>query len=526
MKNRQEDITMKLAASSQMRELDRRAIEERGIPSVDLMERAAEGVAEAALSLLPRRPGRCRAAVFCGSGNNGGDGIAAARLLFLEGVRVRVFLVGEYEKLTPDAWTMTGRLSECGVELEPFAPEDDGQRRWALTCDVVIDAVFGVGLSRPIVPDSVFAVAIDWMNRSAGKVVAADIASGVEADTGRILGCAAKADRTISFTLPKIGQFVGDGVLCSGAVTVWDIGIPADLVGQTACSAFSIEQTAVPALLPRRKPDGHKGDFGKVLIVGGTVGYTGAPYLAAAAAVRTGCGLVYVGVPESIWPAEAAKCVSAMPFPLPEKQGVLSYKALQKIQEKLAPCDVLALGPGLGRGGQVTRLVLELLERTEQPVVLDADGINALAGHIDVLDRRRGRVTVLTPHDGEFARLGGDLSHGDRCKAARDFAVAHGCILVLKGHRTVTAAPTGRLLVNTTGNAGLAKGGSGDVLTGMLASLLAQGTETPDWTAACGVWLHGRAGDLAAERLTEYAMTPMDAVETLPEVFRLLDTRS
>ena len=512
---------MKLATAAQMRELDRRAIQERKIPSIDLMERAAEGVAEAALELLPLRPGKCRAAVFCGAGNNGGDGIAAARLLFLKGVRVRVFLVGSYEKMTPDALEETRRLSECGVELERFDPEDLTQSAWARGSHVLIDAIFGVGLSREIIPDSVYAAAIRLMNECSGAVVAADIASGVETDTGRALGCAVRADKTVAFTFKKVGQAVGDGVLLSGDVTVWDIGIPKDLQSGAVCAAQTVERDFAKAALPPRKADGHKGTFGKLLIVGGSVGFTGAPYLTAAASVRSGCGLVYLGVPQAIWAVEASKCVSAMPFPLADKNGLLSYRALQGVKEKLAGCDVLALGPGLGRPPQAERLVLELLERTEQPVVLDADGINALAGHIDVLDRRKDRVTILTPHDGEFARIGGDLSAGDRVRAARDFAVAHGCVLVLKGHRTVTATPSGNVLVNTTGNSGLARGGSGDVLTGIIAAMLAQGC-TAARAAALGVWLHGRAGDLAAERLTEYAMTPEEVIGALPGAFREL----
>ena len=512
---------MKLATAAQMRELDRQAIQERKIPSIDLMERAAEGVAEAALELLPLRPGKCRAAVFCGTGNNGGDGIAAARLLFLKGVRVRVFLVGSYEKMTPDALEETRRLSECGVELERFDPEDLTQSAWARGSHVLIDAIFGVGLSREIIPDSVYAAAIRLMNECSGAVVAADIASGVETDTGRALGCAVRADKTVAFTFKKVGQAVGDGVLLSGDVTVWDIGIPKDLQSGAVCAAQTVERDFAKAALPPRKADGHKGTFGKLLIVGGSVGFTGAPYLTAAASVRSGCGLVYLGVPQAIWAVEASKCVSAMPFPLADKNGLLSYRALQGVKEKLAGCDVLALGPGLGRPPQAERLVLELLERTEQPVVLDADGINALAGHIDVLDRRKDRVTILTPHDGEFARIGGDLSAGDRVRAARDFAVAHGCVLVLKGHRTVTATPSGNVLVNTTGNSGLARGGSGDVLTGIIAAMLAQGC-TAARAAALGVWLHGRAGDLAAERLTEYAMTPEEVIGALPGAFREL----
>lgn len=513
---------MKLATAAQMRELDRRAIEERGICSGSLMDRAAERVAQAALSLLPGQPGKCRAAVFCGSGNNGGDGIAAARILFLAGVRVRAFLVGSYEKLTPDALEETGRLSECGVELEAFDPQDASQSAWARSSQVLVDALLGVGISREIAPDSPYAAAVHLMNACQGAVVSADIASGVEADTGRILGCAVKADKTVTFTYGKIGEMVGQGALCSGEVDVMEIGIPQDLAREVVCPVQSIEEEFVAAAVPKRKADGHKGDFGKLLVVGGAVGYTGAPYLTAAAAARSGCGLVFLGVPESIWAVEAAKCVCAMPFPLPEKRGMLSYKAVQGIREKLGHAHVLALGPGLGRSEQVSRMVLELLQETEKPVVLDADGINALAGHMDVLDQRRGRVTILTPHDGEFTRIGGDLSGKDRVGAARAFAVAHGCILVLKGHRSVIGTPEGNVLVNTTGNSGLAKGGSGDVLTGLIASLLAQGA-TAVQAAAAGVWLHGRAGDAAAERLSAYCMTPADVIDVLPEVFSKLN---
>lgn len=518
---------MKLATAAQMRELDRQAIEERKIPSIDLMERAAEGIAKAVLELLPERPGKCRVAVFCGAGNNGGDGIAAARMLRLKGVRVRVFLVGKYEKMTPDALEETQRLSDAGVELEQYDPENLIQSSWARGSHVLVDAIFGVGLSREIAEGSVYAEAIRLMNECSGVVVSADIASGVEADSGRVLGCAVKADKTITFTHKKAGQAVGEGALLSGEVIVWEIGIPEDLKKSMICSIQTIEQEYASAALPRRKADGHKGDFGKLLIVGGAVGYTGAPYLTASAAVRSGCGLVFLGVPETIWQIEAAKCVSSMPFPLPEKTDLLTKrsvlatdKAVQKLEEKLIACDVLALGPGMGREPQTEQLVLELLRRMEKPVVLDADGINALAGHIDVLDQRRGKVTILTPHDGEFLRIGGDLSAG-RIEAARSFAKAHGCVLVLKGHRTITATPEGNVMVNTTGNSGLAKGGSGDVLTGIIASLLAQGA-TAAQAAALGVWMHGRAGDHAAEELTAYAMTPMDVIENLPKVFREL----
>lgn len=274
----------------------------------------------------------------------------------------------------------------------------------------------------------------------------------------------------------------------------------------------TIDLNYVRAALPKRREDGHKGIFGKLLIVGGAVGYTGAPYLAALSAVRSGCGLVYLGVPERIWAAEAVKCASAMPFPLPDDGAELTLAALAPIRDKLKGCDVLALGPGLGRSGGHA-VVGTLLRETAQPVVLDADGLNALSRNLRSLDARKGRVTILTPHEGELARLLGisldELAQRDRVETAREFAMAHGCVLVRKGHRTLIALPDGSVLENTCGGSALSKGGSGDVLTGIIASLLAQGAQ-PEQAAGCGVWLHARAGDILSERMTPYCVMPED----------------
>ncbi len=507
---------MKLTTASQMRELDRRAIEEEGIPSIDLMDRAAEGVAQAVGQLLPLPLRRGKVAVVCGTGNNGGDGIAAACLLAGKGVSVRVFLVGAEEKMTPDAREEARRLLECGVSLEAFDSEDTAQRSWVLGCQVLVDALFGVGLSRPVEEESAYGRAIALINRAPAAVVAVDIPSGIDADTGRVMGRAVKATCTITFTGMKIGHAVAEGALYSGVVRVWDIGIPQKAHRGLLCPVQTVEEDFARWALPRRAEDGHKGTFGKVLVLGGSRGYTGAPYLAALGAARSGCGLVFLGVPEGIWAIEAAKCDGAMPFPLPGKEdaGRVDETALPALLEKMEICDVLALGPGLGRDASTDWLIREVLRQVEKPVVLDADGINALEGHIDVLDGRKGRITIVTPHEGEFARMGGDLTGGDRVGAARAFAADHGCYLVLKGHRTLTAAPEGNVLVNTTGGSGLAKGGSGDVLTGVIASLLAQGAPAVQ-AAALGVWLHGRAGDLAAQRLTAYGMTPKDTADAL-----------
>lgn len=264
--------------------------------------------------------------------------------------------------------------------------------------------------------------------------------------------------------------------------------------------------------LPRRDPEGHKGTFGKVLCVCGSVGYTGAPIFAGRGAVRTGSGLVFLAVPESVWPVAAVKSDEAMPFPMPEAEGRLSLLAEEPIRRRAESCDAVLIGCGLGRGWQTDALVRNLLT-IEKPLVLDADGLNALSGREELL-QKRAAPTILTPHEGEFLRLGGGLSAG-REAAAAAFSEKYGVYLVLKGHRTVVAAPDGRLAVNGTGNSGMAKGGSGDVLAGMILSLLGQGCEA--FAACCAaVWLHGRAGDLAAADKGERGMTPTDLLEQIP----------
>ena len=546
---------MILATAAQMRELDRKAIEERGIPSLTLMENAARAVAREVITMLEEggragdgrwklhyhpdmvgsvvigdqsasyaRPGTPkagprRAVVFCGAGNNGGDGIAVARLLLEAGWEVRAVLVGKRYRLTDDAREMERRLEQKGGKLEDFSPSSAQFAAWCLAADVMVDALFGVGLNTALEGDAL--VAVQMMNTCSIPVVAVDLASGIEADTGRVLGGAVEAAVTVTFTLPKIGHYVGKGALHRGRLVVADIGIPIDLTAAGDYSVRAVERQDVR--LPRRPRDAHKGKFGRAYIVAGSTGMTGAPVMAAQAAVRSGAGLVTLGVPQPIWPIAAAKLDEAMVQPLPAgKDGLLELGAAPTVLERLNKYGVCLIGPGLGRSNAVYAVVRGILQGTALPVVLDADGINALEGHIDVLDGRSGHCTILTPHDAEFKRLGGDLSHGDRLRAARDFALEHGCCLILKGHSTITAFPDGSAYVNTTGNPGMAKGGSGDVLAGILVSLLAQGF-TPREAAPLAAWLHGCAGDLCAEALGEYGMTVTDLIARLPEAMRSIE---
>ena len=505
---------MKIATSEQMRGLDRSAIRERGIPSLQLMDRAAAAVVERCLERMAEKEKK-RVAVFCGAGNNGGDGVAAARQLMEAGVEVRCFLVGRRDKMTPDCREMEAHLEAAGGKLENFTA-DPAFASWCLDCDLMVDALFGIGLNTELRGDAY--TAVQMMNTCSVPVVAVDIASGVEADTGRVLGCAVEAVETVTFTLPKVGNLLGEGGTLAGQLTVADIGIPDDLVRKLESDLHAVFPKEL--YLPRRDRDSHKGNYGKVYILAGSVGYSGAPILAARAAVRCGSGQVSLGVPGPVWPIAAQKLDEAMPHPLPaSKDGMLSLEAAEEVLRRLEPCGVCLIGPGLGRGNSVGSVVRHLLKTIRLPVVLDADGINALAGHIDGLDVRQGECTVLTPHDGEFARLGGDLSSGDRLSAARAFAAEHGWVLVLKGQRNITAFPDGAAYVNTTGNPGMAKGGSGDILSGMILSLLGQGFP-PRVAVPMAVCLHGMAGDVCARELGEYGMTPGDMIERLPLVLK------
>lgn len=495
---------MELSDSRRMKLADDTAIGERGIDSLRLMETAASFVADAAAAYLGARK---KAAVFCGPGNNGGDGVAAARILMQKhGAAVRVFLVGRREKMTADCKAMEQKLAAAGGVLEPFFEAD--AEAAAREADVLIDALFGVGLSRDMTGDPLAAVRV--MNASGKPAVAADIASGVSADTGRVLGEAVRAACTVTFSMAKPGHFVEPGCVYRGELRIVDIGIPADLVRSSGCGVHAIHGEDLR--LSKRRRLSHKGDHGKLLVVGGCVGYTGAPSLCAKAAVRSGAGLVYLGVPSDIYEITAVKNDEAMPFPLrSNRRGGISAEAWDSVGERLAACGVCVLGPGMGRGEDTLALVRAMIARAQCPLVLDADALWAAAQDLTILDRAEGLV-VLTPHEGEFQRLLG-RPVADRLGDAMEFARRHRCCVVLKGHRTICAFPEGEAFVIDAGNPGMAKGGTGDVLAGVIGAMLGQMAPARAIVTAC--WLHARAGDIAAETMGEYAMTASDIIGCL-----------
>ena len=499
---------MILSFSAQMREADRYAIENLGIESTVLMQNAAEHVANAAMEHLP--PGKC-AAVVCGTGNNGGDGIGAAAYLLRKGVPVRVFLVGNTKKITADSKEMLSRYSSLGGVTEAFCLSET-ILAYLEQCAVIIDAMFGIGLNSDLSGDA--RLAAEMINHSNALVISADIPSGVNADTGAVLGYAVNADITVTFTRAKPGHFIEPGCACCGQLRVRDIGIPDSAIDITDCGVYAV--FAENVFLPARNPVTHKGDYGRCLIAAGSVGYTGAPALSARAASRMGAGLVYLGVPEPVYEIMAHKLDEEMPFPLPsDSKGRLAATAAGELIRRASHCDSLLIGPGLGQSDEITELVNSALQLSKTPIVLDADGINAISGNISAI-RSASCPLILTPHPGEFLRLNKDFSSKDRLAAARAFAREHGCILVLKGHRTITAMPDGTAYINTTGGPALAKAGSGDVLAGMIAALVGQRLPIKD-AVLTAVFLHGLAGDMCAELLSDYSVTASDVISMLPK---------
>lgn len=503
---------IRLVPAQQMKDLDYCAMTTYMMPSTLLMENAAGHIARAVLDRLPPA-GTC--AVFAGSGNNGGDGIAAAVMLRAEGVNVRVFFTGNRDKMTDDAREMERRLVRAGGALEAFDPENGEQAACISACAVIVDAMFGIGLNADLRGKALEAVR--RINESPAFVIAADIPSGVEADTGRILGDAVRADLTVTFTAGKPGQFVEPGCVYCGEVSVCSIGIPGELTQALSADTFAVTEEDVG--LPKRDPLTHKTNYGRDLIVGGSVGYTGAPVMAAQAASRTGAGLVALAVPESIYAMVAIRCLETMPFPVPaDEDGIISYEARNDIRAFLENCRACLIGPGMGHTMMTEYLVENLLRNSAVPLILDADGINSIAGNIHALDEAKCPV-ILTPHEGEFARMGGRTGELGRLEAARRFAAEHRCVLVLKGHRTITALPDGTAYINTTGGPALAKGGSGDVLAGMITALVGQGFPVKD-AAIAGVYLHGLAGDLCARRLGEYSVTAADLIDGIAQAIQ------
>lgn len=509
---------VKVATAEQMREFDRRAIEEYGVPSIVLMENAGRHVADAVQDVLSSTDGR-RVVIVAGRGNNGGDGYVVARHLHEAGIDVSVYLLTDPSDVRGDAKVNLDILVKTGISVTQVRSASELQMPLAHS-SVIVDAIFGTGLHGDVT--GLAADVIDVINSLHRPVVAVDIPSGLDSNTGKVLGVCVNADYTITFALPKIGLVTLPGAERVGDLTVVDIGIPQQLFDEVNTELPGDEW--VSARLPVRPPDGHKGTFGTALIIAGSSGYTGAAAMASEAALRSGVGLSTLAVPAGLQDMMAVKLTEVMTRALPQTgDRALSTEAVDPALALAEKASAVVVGCGLGRHPETCGFVHKFVRSIRKPLVVDADGLNCLSEDLSTLEGEHGDI-ILTPHPGEMARLLGTTGaeiQSNRMDAAREAASRFHCTVVLKGARTLIAEPSGRVYMNPTGNVGMATGGTGDVLAGTIGGLLAQGLSPVD-AAACGTFVHGKAGDIAAEQLGVAGMIAGDVLNALPEALKEL----
>jgi hydroxyethylthiazole kinase-like uncharacterized protein yjeF len=518
---------VKLVTTSQMQDLDRRTIHEGGIPGIVLMEHAGTGAAELLMRFFPDVR-RGWVAVLAGRGNNGGDGFVIARHLTNAGIPTRVYLFSSRDDVAGDARTNLESWLDMGGELIEIAGTGNITRakKELATAHLFVDAIFGTGLQRAVTGDVKNVIA--FINSLPTPVMAVDIPSGLDATEGKVLGTAVRADVTTTFGLAKIGQIIEPGRQYVGRLAVVDIGIPQAFIDEADIKTHLIDREELNlSLLDPRPSDTHKGDYGHLCVLAGSPGKTGAAAMICQGALRTGAGLVTLGIPASLNPILEAKLTEAMTEPLPDAPpGYLCSDASKAIRQLLKGKTACALGPGISTQPQVQELLLELIPRISIPLVIDADGITAVALRPEILKDCTSPV-VLTPHPGEMARLIGTTTkkvQEDRIGVAKAFAATYSSIVVLKGNRTVVATPDERIYINPTGNPGMASGGVGDILTGIIGGLMAQGLSPVD-AALWGVYLHGMAGDLAVQTIGEISLIAGDIIDHIPRAITEVTAR-
>jgi ADP-dependent NAD(P)H-hydrate dehydratase / NAD(P)H-hydrate epimerase len=509
---------MKIVSAAEMRQIDRVSSERFGVPSLTLMENAGAAVAGFAMQ---RYPDAQRITVLCGKGNNGGDGFVAARKLHEAGKLVQVLLLAEASQLAGDAAEMFRRLPLTDLTLTAAVDFQTDRVRKLFSADLLIDAILGTGFKPPA--QGVYADAIAALNQSAAPVIAVDIPSGADADApSQSVSLMARADAVVTFTAPRPAHVFS--LMTQGTTMIIPIGSPEEAI----VSDLQLHLTTahdIAALIGPRAADSNKGDYGHALIMGGSVGKAGAAAMAGMAALRVGAGLATVATPISVLQTVASFAQEIMTEALADTDsGTIGMRSFEfgLLDNLVEGKRAIAIGPGLGRHLQTQELVRTCVERYRGPLILDADALNAFEGSTERLTGH-GRSVILTPHPGEMARLlstNVDAVQSDRLNLARSFAREHHVILVLKGHRTLVVNPDGTTWVNSTGNPGMATGGTGDILTGMIAGFVAQNPQRVFEAVVGAVFLHGLAGDAARDAVGEYSLTATDLLTFLPEAFR------
>ncbi len=509
---------MIVATPEKMREYDDYAITKWGIPSAVLMENAGRST----YRLLKEEylKGRRRVAIFCGHGNNGGDGFVVARYALRDGFETEVFLLADPSSLKGDALLNMDLYCSLGGRILPIEGDPGRAAVGLKKCDLIVDAIFGTGLAKEV--RGAQRAVIEGMNASGKPIIAIDIPSGLDGERGIPLGVAVKATHTYTYGSPKVGQLLHPGVTYRGKLTVIDIGLPSSAHEESPAGANLVDGAMLRGFYRGRPPEAHKGMFGHLVVIAGSIGKTGAAVMASTAALKIGAGLVTLVCPASLNPIVAGKLVEAMTYPVDDgDRGFLTEASYEGILEFASHKDVVVLGPGLGRSEETMALVRKLYVELDLPFVIDADGINAFVGHLDLLKEKGGK-TLLTPHPGEFGRLvamGVKEVNADRLNAGRAFALEHKASLVLKGAPTITFSEGGEAFFNPTGNPALSKGGTGDVLTGFIGGLASQGYEMQD-AALLAVYLHGYIADTWALEHTEMDLMAQDLISGLGDALR------
>ncbi len=510
---------MKVITVEQMKELDRRSTSEHDIPSEVLMENAGTKVARVAERMIDRFTLKEKALLFAGKGKNGGDAFVAARVLIEDSIQATTVLLCDEDDIKGDAKLNLDRLLDVNGHVIRVTKEEELDYILGdlYGTDLIVDGILGTGMKRPI--EGYLASVIKMINESGKMVISIDVPSGLNGDTGHAPGACVEADETLAMGLPKKGLLAAEGLNYAGHIRIGKIGIPDPLLNGVKTDIHLLMSKDLHGIFPRRRKRlTHKGDYGKVLVLAGSVGHTGAASLAASAALRGGSGLVTAAIPKSLNDVLEQKVTEVITFPLPEtKERTLSLQALKPLLELEKQCDVWVIGPGLSTNEEVEKCILQLLPKLTKPAILDADALNIVSKNKAVLKKVKVPL-ILTPHSAEMGRLVGQSTAAvekNRWELAQKFAKTHKVTVVLKGAGTVIASQEGEVFINTTGNPGMATAGSGDILAGLIGSFLGQGL-TPLNAAKLAVVLHGEAGDLAVEEVGEPSLMAGDLLWSLP----------
>lgn len=504
----------KACYAEEMRTLDRAATEQGMIPSIILMENAAIACVDELKSDFDLKS--CRVGIFCGKGNNGGDGLAIARHLFNMGVKVNVYLVNGND-FSGDAKTNYEIAKSMDIPIDTVT-DTDGFEYIIHSYDIIVDAILGTGISGTV-RGMAFDV-IRLINEQARYVLSVDIPSGINSDSGEICGICINTDKTVTFAAYKIGMFEYPGADYTGEVKVAPISIPQSVIDSQNLQINVTDSDFVRSVIPKRENNSQKGNYGKLLIIAGSQGMTGAAYLSAEAALKSGAGLITLACPESVNTILESKTTEVMTLPLPDKDGHIGETATEILKERIGDFDAVLIGPGLGRSCDAIEVVKSVLKNSVVPVVVDADAIFAVSQDTEVLKECTCDL-IFTPHAMEMSRLSGlDIGYieENRIRVSREFSEEAGAVLLLKGHHTVVTAPSLEQYINSTGNPGMASGGSGDVLSGIVAALTARGIDTT-LASACGAYIHGLAGDIAKDCYGVESMSANNILECLPDAF-------